>query len=99
MYSRDFGGIKSEGQLYNYEREYNASREREMNRAEQENRQNERVQDALCPSEKKRSFGLDGLRDLRLDDLILIGVGILLLLDSDGENDLFVIILAILLLL
>ncbi len=87
MYSRDFGGIRSEGQLYNLEREYNEARVRE---------------DAPPPepvhsAPPKKSFRLDFLRDLKLDDLILIGIGLLLLLDSDGDNDIFVLILAFLL--
>ncbi|MBR4278732.1 MAG: hypothetical protein IKT34_01020 [Clostridia bacterium] len=98
MYSRDFGGIKSEGQLYNYEREYNESRERDFARDDREKNHQEREKSELCSSERTKGTGLDFLRDLRLDDLILIGVGILLLLDSNGENDLFVIILALLLL-
>ena len=93
MYNRDFGGIKSEGQLYNYEREYNESRER----AE---RECERVKPTEMPEPKretKKGLRLDFLRDLKLDDLILIAIGILLLLDSDGDNDMFVLILAFLL--
>lgn len=99
MYSRDFGGIRSEGirsegQLYNLEREYNEARARE---------------DGPAPSPPpappsphgehggKKGFRLDFLRDLKLDDLILIGIGLLLLLDSDGDNDIFVLILAFLL--
>ena len=86
MYSRDFGGIRSEGQLYNLQQEY-AQRE-EIPRRE------EIPQEA----EEKKSFSLDFLRNLRLDDLILIGIGILLLLDSDGENDMMVFLIAFLLL-
>ena len=92
MYSRDFGGIKSEGQLYNYEREYNESRRNENEYAKEHTE--EAPKTAI---EKKRGFRLDFLRDLKLDDLILIAIGILLLLDSDGDNDMFVLILAFLL--
>lgn len=45
----------------------------------------------------KRGKGLDFLRDLKLDDLILIGIGLLLLLDSDGENDIFTLLIVFLL--
>lgn len=85
VYTRDFGGIKSDGQLYNLEREYNQSRER----FEPE------PPASIC--EKPKGLKLDFLRDLKLDDLILIGIGILLLLDSDSENDIFVFLIAFLL--
>ena len=95
MYSRDFGGIKSDGQLYNLEREYNESAHREpyTNTDYREERG-----DAHCSSDvTKKGFSLDFLRDLKIDDLILIGIGILLLLDSDSENDIFVFLIAFLL--
>ncbi len=88
MYSRDFGGIKSEGQLYNLEREYNEARAQEPQEAE-----------AVCQieSEPKKSSPLSFLQNLQLDDLILIGIGLLLLLDSQEENDIFVLLIAFLL--
>lgn len=89
MYSRDFGGIKSDGQLYNMEREYNEARRQEEFIHEPETK--------APPAEKPKGLNLDFLRNLKLDDLILIGIGILLLLDSDGENDMFAIIIAIML--
>lgn len=93
MYNRDFGGIKSEGQLYNYEREYNESRSRAESEYEKEP-----VEERVEPiRERKKGLKLDFLRDLKLDDLILIAIGILLLLDSDGDNDMFVLIIAFLL--
>lgn len=97
MYNRNFGGIKSEGQLYNYEREYNESRERAARDAETEIAREaaEERREPVCERQKSTKLGF--LRDLRLDDLILIAIGILLLLDSDGDNDLFVLIIAFLL--
>ena len=95
MYSRDFGGIKSDGQLYNLEREYNESAHREThtNTDYREERGH-----ADCDSDlTKKGFSLDFLRNLKIDDLILIGIGILLLLDSDSENDIFVFLIAFLL--
>ena len=98
MYSRDFGGIRSEGQLYNYEREYNESRHREEHRRENEqDYENETCSRAPSEPERQKGLRLDFLRNLRLDDLILIGIGILLLLDSDGDNDIFVLLIAALL--
>jgi hypothetical protein len=93
MYSRDFGGIRSEGQLYNFEREYNESRSRDDFPRE---RENEPDRAEVASVEKRTGFGLDFLRNLQLDDLILIGIGILLLLDSESENDIFVLIIALL---
>lgn len=101
MYSRDFGGIKSDGQLYNMEREYNESRRYDMEREYNESRRQEdysrEPEHKNVSHEKPKGLNLDFLRNLKLDDLILIGIGILLLLDSDGENDLFAIIIAIML--
>ena len=91
MYNRDFGGIKSEGQLYNFEQEYNASRrQEEPPSSESSASQN--------PCERDASPSRNGLfRNLQIDDLILIGIGILLLLDSEQNNDIFVLVLALLL--
>lgn len=100
MYSRDFGGIKSEGQLYNYEREYNESRNRSEYPPESGREHIHGADECEEPrkDDKPKGLKLDFLRDLRLDDLILIGIGLLLLLDSDGENDIFVLLIAFLLL-
>ncbi len=104
MYSRDFGGIRSEGQLYNLEREYNESRNRhehnrepEFGRGRDDPHTNDDQRFPDCEKPKGLGMKLDFLRDLRLDDLILIGIGILLLLDSDSENDIFVFLIAFLL--
>lgn len=93
MYNRDFGGIRSEGQLYNYEREYNESRARNESEHEKEpvGERTEMIRD------RKKGLRLDFLRDIKLDDLILIAIGLLLLLDSDGDNDMFVLLIAFLL--
>lgn len=101
MYSRDFGGIKSEGQLYNLEREYNESRRTGNGYDSSFGRErDDRCEDVRekCPQRNEpKGISLDFLRNLRLDDLILIGIGILLLLDSDSENDIFVFLIAFLL--
>ncbi|MBE6692684.1 MAG: hypothetical protein E7586_05115 [Ruminococcaceae bacterium] len=98
MYSRDFGGIKSDGQLYNFEREYNQSREREYNQPQGYGDFSPREESAEYPEKTKTKGPLDFLRHLEIDDLILIGIGILLLLDSEEENDIFVLIIALMLL-
>jgi hypothetical protein len=89
MYSRDFGGIRSEGQLYNFEREYNEARSFEQKSEDHKE---------ACPETVRRKGPLDFLRTLEIDDLILIGIGILLLLDSEEENDILVLIIALMLL-
>lgn len=87
MYSRDFGGIKSDGQLYRMEQEYNSAPREEIQSPEKcEKRE-----------EMPRRGSFDFLRDLKLDDLILIAIGILLLLDGENENDIFVFLIAFLL--
>ncbi len=91
MYSRDFGGIKSDGQLYNLEREYNQSHRYDDYHPREEEREE-------FPSKPKTKGALDFLRHLEIDDLILIGIGILLLLDSEEDNDIFVLIIALMLL-
>ncbi len=96
MYSRDFGGIQSEGQLYNFERQYNENRARGDFVSEPiEEPMPQPQEKTVMKQETKSLFGLDFLRNLRLDDLILIGIGILLLLDSDSENDIFILIIAL----
>ena len=87
MYSRDFGGIRSEGQLYNLQQEY-AETHRDYTKHSEEPPRN---------IQKPKGLGLDFLRDLKIDDLILIGIGLLLLLDADGDNDIFVLLIALLL--
>ncbi len=97
MYSRDFGGIKSDGQLYNYEREYNESLRRDDDSEYSYRKPEGRNESDAVPQDRGKGLRLDFLRDLRIDDLILIGIGLLLLLDSDGENDIFVLLIALLL--
>ncbi|MBO5914020.1 MAG: hypothetical protein J6Q72_01605 [Clostridia bacterium] len=83
------------------EREYNDSREREPEQKESAesgaftDARSDAKQD--CEPKARRGLRLDFLRDIAIDDLILIGIGLLLLLDSDGENDLFVLVIAFLL--
>ena len=94
MYSRDFGGIRSDGQLYNLQQELNQRTEEPPACAQPEERHEEHFPEKR---EKSKGFGLDFLRDLKIDDLILIGIGLLILLDGEEENDIFVLIIALLL--
>ncbi len=90
MYSRDFGGIQSDGQLYNMEREYN-----NRNYYEPAEEHQPSCQAPQGPTHKSTPLGF--LRDLKVDDLILIGIGLLLLLDSEEDNNIFVLLIAFLL--
>ncbi len=98
MYNRDFGGIKSEGQLYNMEQEYRYSQNAQNYQSQEPQ---EEAKEAIALSEKhshrKGRSALGFLKNLNADDLILIGIGLLLLLDSEEENDMFVLIIALLL--
>ncbi|MDD4125105.1 MAG: hypothetical protein PHW77_05200 [Eubacteriales bacterium] len=95
MYSRNYGGIQSEGQLYNLQNEL----------------KNEKQEEARCETvpTMKDSCGLprpsifDKFRGIfnhfEIDDLILIAIGVLLLLDGDTDNDILLIFILALLFL
>lgn len=95
MYSREMGGIKSDGQLYG------------MNRPTPVPEQEEPAAETFreqppCKDEPKRKGLLDlsFLHNLKIEDLLLIAIGFLLLTDGDGENnDLLIILVALLLLM
>lgn len=98
MYSREMGGIKSDGQLYGMqhaapipEREPDPPPYQEVFREQ-----------PPCKEESKRKGLLDlsFLHDLKIEDLLLIAIGFLLLTDSDGENnDLLILLVGLLLLM
>ncbi len=98
MYSREMGGIKSDGQLYGMqhaapvpEREPEPPPHEEVFRSE-----------PPCKEEHKRKglVDLSFLHDIKIEDLLLIAIGFLLLTDGDGENnDLLIILVALLLLM
>ena len=95
MYSREMGGIKSDGQLYGMNHPISVP-EREEPAAETFREQ------TPCRDEPKRKGLLDlsFLHDLKIEDLLLIAIGFLLLTDGDGENnDLLIILVALLLLM
>lgn len=97
MYSRDFGGSISEGQLYNLEREYKEAQSREAFSPPPPPPLEEQKRSVPEEREPQKGLRTDFLRNLKLDDLLLIAIGILLLLDSDSENDIFVFLMAFLL--
>lgn len=100
MYNRDFSGIRSDGQLFNMQQEeYEKERfsHRDENRPDLPPPQNESC--APEPQKKQKGlFGSDIFSGLKTDDLLLIGVALLLLSDSDGSNDLTVLLILFLLL-
>ena len=96
MYSRNLGGIKSDGQLLEMQEE--------LRRSYAEEHEPEPEPQAALPSPPppkaeggKRLLDLGFLKNIQIDDLILIGIGILLLLDSDGGNDMLVLLIALML--
>ena len=97
MYNRDFGGIKSEGQLYNMEQEYRYSQSPQNYQSQEPQEEAKEVIPLPEKHNRKGKSALSFLKNLNADDLILIGIGLLLLLDSEEENDMLVLIIALLL--
>ncbi len=137
MYSRDFGSVKSDGNLdemreamrredehasatatqYRYdERQGDTGREvrdvyrdeRQSDREVRDVYRDERRDDSRevfggdrrndCRDDRRSLLSLDFLRNIEIDDLILIAIGVLLLLDSDSSNDFIIILIAAMLL-
>ena len=92
MYTRDFGGIRSEGTLYNMEHGLYG------NAREPERESGENGLAAGMPRKTVSGGLLDSLRGLKLDDLLIIAIGVLLLLDSDADNDMILLLIAAVLL-
>ena len=96
MYSRDFGeGIRSEGSLRDYMHTAPPPEQPKAEPAEQ----------AAPESVQVFGHGHDGvmggikklIRNVEIDDLILIAIGVLLLLDSDTDNDTLIILILLML--
>lgn len=95
-YSRDIGGIRSDGQLYEMQR-----RLQEEARPEPETPPPPPPPPSVGAPEaqKAQSSPLSFLRDLKMDDLLLLAIGFLLLTDSGQErNDLLFLLIGLLLL-
>ncbi|NLN55527.1 MAG: hypothetical protein GX148_04405 [Clostridiales bacterium] len=97
MYSRNYGGIQSEGQLYNLQNEL-------KNELNNERREEPRMEALPTFKEGGRSSSIfDKFRGIfdhfEIDDLILIAIGVLLLLDGDTDNDILLIVILALLFL
>ena len=110
MYSRNFGGVRSDGQL----REFESNWQKQYSQGQypggfdykpEQSPYCPVVPEPECcpppppPQKRLLDFNLGFLKDIQIDDLILIGIGILLLLDSDGSNDLLIILIAAMLFL
>ena len=95
MYSREMGGIRSDGQLYSmghFEEEY-----REMPSAPP---QPPPPCAPPAPAPRKGLLDLSFLQEIKLEDLLLLAIGFLLLMgDGDGNNDLLILLVGLLLLL
>lgn len=111
-YSREMGGIRSDGQLYELQRRMQQDPpqpppQEEMPREQdKEPAQETMAQHAPPPRTPDRggflnrgSLSLSFLRDLKLDDLLLLAIAFLLLTDSEQEkNDLLFLLIGLLLL-
>lgn len=98
MYSRNYGGIQSEGQLFNLQNDLREEKKEEPSRE-------------AVPVSSGGGGGLSlprfsifdkfrGIFDhFEIDDLILIAIGVLLLLDGDTDNDILLIFILALLFL
>lgn len=84
MFNTSYGGIESDGI-------YRNPRAMEKPPEHTETEQND-VSD-FKPEKKNRFLG-SFFKNLEIDDLILIGIALLLLMDGDEDNDIFVFIIA-----
>jgi hypothetical protein len=92
MFNSSYGGIESDGMLHGMRPEPPRMEENEKKDAEA-------FSHNTRPKEKKGIFGSSFLKNLQTDDLILIGIALLLLLDGEEDNDIFVFIIAALIFL
>lgn len=104
-YSREMGGIRSDGQLYELQRrmQQEPSQQPPQVQAREEPVQETMAHPAPPPPPKEPDRGgflnLSFLRDLKMDDLLLLAIGFLLLTDSGQErNDLLFLLIGLLLL-
>jgi len=105
MYSRNFGGVRSDGQLKDLEKNWGKGYTEQNYGYEQKGQPAQAIPvsapvrdyEAQPAQKKLLNFNLDFLKNIQIDDLILIGIGILLLLDSDASNDMLIILIAMML--
>ena len=86
MYNSSYSGIESDGMLHNMRMEHPQQVE--------EKREAEVFRHDYQKNEKKGVFGSSFLKNIQLDDLILLGIALLLLLDGEEDNDIFVFVIA-----
>ena len=106
-YSREMGGIRSDGQLYELQRRMQQEPpqppQEPVGERVEEPAQETMARPAPPPPPKAPDRGgflnLSFLRDLKMDDLLLLAIGFLLLTDSGQErNDLLFLLIGLLLL-
>ena len=111
-YSREMGGIRSDGQLYELQRrmqqdppqpppQEQMTQEQVREQIPEDPAQETMAQHAPPPKAPDRGgiLNLSFLRDLKLDDLLLLAIAFLLLTDSGQErNDLLFLLIGLLLL-
>ena len=97
MYSRSFGGIESDGQLH---------QEENLNRTASEYREfsaeTQAPQREVAPPQEEKAVEAGGFfkkggglfSKINAEDLILLGIALLILLDGNPDNDLLLIALA-----
>ena len=83
MFNSNFGGVESDGMLHGMRPEGFHPTEQEQPQAAE-----------VFKREKKGFFGSSFLKNIQTDDLILLGIALLLLLDGEEDNDIFVFIIA-----
>ena len=101
MYSREMGGIKSDGQLYGIRpEELTAETVRRAPHEEMPPPPPPPCEHQEKEKEKKGLLNLSFLHDLKTEDLLLLAIGFLLLTDNgDDNNDLLILLVGLLLLL
>lgn len=108
-YSREMGGIRSDGQLYELQRRMQQEppqppqEQMQAHEVHEEPAQETMSHSAPPPPPKEPDRGgllnLSFLRDLKMDDLLLLAIGFLLFTDSGQErNDLLFLLIGLLLL-
>lgn len=105
-YSREMGGIRSDGQLYELQRRIQQEPPQPPPQEQQQEQESPAQETMAHPAppppkapDRGNFFNLSFLRDLKLDDLLLLAIAFLLFTDSGQErNDLLFLLIGLLLL-
>ncbi len=89
MFNSAYSGIESDGMYRNMTQEFKES---------EPSYDPPKEAPAMAP-QRKSILGNSFLKNIGVDDLILIGIALLLLLDGEEDNDIFVFIIAALIFL